>query len=158
MHWVHPQNIHLTLKFLGDVSASNLEILTRLLQTEAARHRSFAVEVGGLGAFPSIHRPRVIWVGVKAPPALAALQHAIDSETVRLGYSSEDRPFSPHLTLGRVAHNAGSTDVQRIAEMLTKIKVGELGTVDMREVRLYRSDLRPEGAVYTSLFTAPMSH
>lgn len=157
VHWVHPNNIHLTLKFLGDVSPSNLEILTRLLHTETARHRRFEVQVGGLGAFPSIHRPRVIWVGVQAPPALGALQRSIDSETVRLGYSSEDRPFSPHLTLGRVAHNATSVDVQRIADALTHIHVGDLGTVPMLDVRLYRSDLRPEGAVYTQLFSAALS-
>lgn len=156
VHWVHPNNIHLTLKFLGDVSPSNLEILTRLLHTETARHHRFEVQVGGLGAFPSIHRPRVIWVGVKPQPALLTLQRAIDSETVRLGYSSEDRPFSPHLTLGRVAHNATSADVQRIAEALANVHVGDLGTVSIQDVRLYRSDLRPDGAVYTLLFSAAL--
>ncbi|HEY9087085.1 MAG TPA: RNA 2',3'-cyclic phosphodiesterase, partial [Anaerolineaceae bacterium] len=101
----------------------------------------------------SIRRPRVIWVGVEAPPTLAAMQRAIETETVRLGYAAEDRPFSPHLTLGRVAHNASPDEVRKVADTLVSVKVGELGRATVDSVRLFRSDLQPGGAVYTPLFT-----
>jgi 2'-5' RNA ligase len=156
VRWVPAQNIHLTIKFLGDVSPANLEILTRILQAEVSRFRPFEIKIGGLGAFPSIRRPRVIWVGVEAPPTLQSLQRAIETETVRLGYPVEERPFSPHLTLGRVAHNASPDEVRKVADSLTSMKVGELGKAVIDHVRLFRSDLQPGGAVYTPLFTTQM--
>lgn len=156
VRWVPVENIHLTLKFLGDVSVNNIEVLKKILAREAARHSSFEISVGELGAFPSSRRPRVLWVKVEAPPALANLQAGIENETARLGYPREERPFSPHLTLGRVARHAGSEDIRRIGETLEAYKVGFLGAAPVRLVNLYRSDLSPGGAVYTCLFNAPL--
>lgn len=153
VRWVPAQNIHLTIKFLGDVSPTNLDLLQHLLKVEVSRFRPFEICVSNLGAFPSIRRPRVVWIGVEAPPTLAAMQHAIETETVRLGYAVEDRPFSPHLTLGRVAHNATPDDVHKVAETLVSVKVGELGRAVIDSVRLFRSDLQPGGAIYTPLYT-----
>ncbi len=157
VRWVPAKNIHLTLKFLGEVSSNNLEILTKILAAEVTRHRCFQIKIGGLGAFPSIHRPRVIWVGVEAPPGLMALQRSIETETVRLGYTAEERPFSAHLTLGRVSHNASPKEVRDIGEMLNGIKVGTLGTASVERIRLFRSDLEPGGAIYTPLYTIPLN-
>jgi 2'-5' RNA ligase len=157
VRWVAGHSIHLTLKFLGDVSPANLELLKKILKAEAAARHPFQIQVGELGAFPSIHRPRVIWVKVEAPPELNIIQHAIENETVRLGYAREERPFSPHLTLGRVSRNASPRDVQRIGETLEKTTVGMLGTVRVGAVDLYRSDLQPGGAVYTCLFSAQLA-
>jgi 2'-5' RNA ligase len=157
IRWVPAGNIHLTLKFLGDVSLSNLEMLTKILQTEVAGHHPFEISVGGSGAFPSARRPRAIWVGLEAPPELAAVQNGIESAMERLGYAREERPFSPHLTLGRVSRNAAPPDSFRIGKMLETCKVGFLGAACVREVCLYRSDLKPSGAVYTRIFTAPLT-
>jgi 2'-5' RNA ligase len=156
VRWVSGGSIHLTLKFLGDVSEANLEMLKKILQTEASVHHAFEISVGGLGAFPTIHRPRVIWVKVEVPQELKSVQRGIEHETTRLGYDREERPFSPHLTLGRVSRNATPRDIQRIGEALEQTTVGVLGTVRVEEVNLYRSDLRPGGAVYTCLFSAPL--
>lgn len=156
VRWVPARNIHLTIKFLGDVSPANLEILTRILKNEVSRFRPFEIHVGGLGAFPSMRRPRVVWIGVEAPPTLQALQRAVEAETVHLGYAAEERPFSPHLTLGRVAHNATPEEVRKVADVLVNCKVGELGSTVLDHVRLFRSDLQPGGAVYTPLFTTTM--
>lgn len=158
VRWVPAKNIHLTIKFLGDVSQANLEILTKLLKSEVGRFRPFEVRVGGLGAFPSMRRPRVVWVGVEAPPTLPAMQHSIEAGTVRLGYAAEDRPFSPHLTLGRVAHNASPDEVRSVADVLVGLKVGELGTALVDHVRLFRSDLQPGGAIYTPLYTTRLGN
>lgn len=156
VRWVPVENIHLTLKFLGDVSLANLEMLKKILLSEASNHAPFEMSVGELGAFPSTRRPRVIWVGVTAPPELKALQRGIESETARLGYQRENRSFSPHLTLGRVSRNATSQDARQIGEVLESYKVGFLGATRVQEVHLYRSDLRPGGAVYTRLMSAPL--
>jgi 2'-5' RNA ligase len=154
IRWVPVRNIHVTLKFLGDVSNKNLEVLKKLLESEAHGHSPFEISVGDLGAFPSERRPRVLWAGVEAPQELTALQHGIEAETARLGYAPEDRPFSPHLTLGRVGRNANSQDLRRVGEVLKTYKVGFLGATRIGAVHLYRSDLQPGGAVYSQLYSA----
>jgi RNA 2',3'-cyclic 3'-phosphodiesterase len=156
VRWVPVENIHLTLKFLGDVSVSNLDLLKKVLESEAIGHVPFEFSVGDLGAFPSVRRPRVIWVDVQAPPELLALQRGIDHETDRLGYPREERPFSPHLTLGRVSRNATPDDLHKISEVLSNVKVGYVGTAKVSVVFLYRSDLNPSGAVYTAIHSAPL--
>ncbi len=157
VRWVPAHNIHLTLKFLGDVSPANLNTLKEVLSAEIARHHGFTISVSGLGAFPGPQRPRVIWVGVQAPSTLLRLQHAIENETKKLGYPPEERPFSPHLTLGRVAANASPGEVQQIARRLEAIKVGELGIIEVESVQLFRSDLQPGGSVYTQLYSASLA-
>jgi len=157
VRWVPVENIHLTLKFLGDVSVANLEVLKKILQSEIAGHHPFEMSVGELGAFPSNRRPRVIWVKVEAPAELEAVQRGIETESTRLGYAREERAFSPHLTLGRVSRNASSRDIRRISEVLDTYKVGFLGAARVQAVHLFRSDLKPGGAVYTCLFTVPLS-
>ncbi|MEW6717716.1 MAG: RNA 2',3'-cyclic phosphodiesterase [Chloroflexota bacterium] len=156
IRWIAVENIHLTLKFLGDVSVSNLDLLYKILQVEAAERSSFEISVGGMGAFPNSHRPRVVWVGVEAPAELNILHHNIEKETARLGYTSEKHRFSPHLTLGRVARNATPAHIAALREVLQKSKVGFLGVTSVDAVHLFKSDLRPGGAVYTCLFSAPL--
>lgn len=154
VRWVPPQNIHLTLKFLGDVSPANLELLTRLLKSLVTKQSEFKLVVGGLSAFPSIKRPRIIWVGISAPAVLKSLQQSIESETRRLGYAAEERPFSPHLTLGRINHNATPDEIAAVSRTLSSITVETLGSFQVQAVTLFRSDLKPGGSVYTPLVTA----
>jgi RNA 2',3'-cyclic 3'-phosphodiesterase len=157
VRWVPAKNIHLTLKFLGDVSISSQEMLTKALQGEVSRHPSFDISVGELGVFPSLRRPHVVWVGIEAPSELAALQRGVEAEMARLGYAPEERPFSPHLTLGRVTRNASPEETRQISDVLGKSKVGFLGAFRVQSVHLYRSDLQPGGSVYTRLFTANLA-
>jgi 2'-5' RNA ligase len=154
VRWVPAVNIHLTLKFLGDVSVANIKILTDILITESAGHKPFDVSIGGAGAFPNNRHPRVIWVGVEAPAELATIQGSVESAMARLGYPREDRPFSPHLTIGRVSRNADSNDTRLISKALENSKVGFLGAAYVQEICLFRSDLQPAGAVYTRIFHA----
>ncbi len=154
VRWAAPQNIHLTLKFLGDVSINNLEVLTDMLQAEAASQQAMVISIGGLGAYPKVRRPRVIWVGVEAPAEFMALQRGIDAQVARMGYSRDRRPFSAHLTIGRVSRNATTQEIRKIGDVLNSHKIGYLGVARIRSVHLFRSDLKPDGAVYTKLFTA----
>ena len=118
VRWVAAQNLHLTLKFLGDVSPTNLERLAEALKVETARLTGFELSVGGLGAYPTSRRARVFWVGIEAPAALASLQRLVEGIAARLGYPPEERPFSPHLTIGRVGQNATAADLARIRTAL----------------------------------------
>jgi 2'-5' RNA ligase len=143
VRWVPAQNIHLTLKFLGDVSTTNLVSLQNMLQVESDNILPFELSVGSVGAYPNLHRPRVVWVGVTAPEALSALQHNIEMAANRLGYPLEDRLFSPHLTLGRVNRNVSSGDLQQVGQVLSGYNIGFIGAVQLTAVHLYRSDLSP---------------
>ncbi len=157
IRWVPADTIHLTLKFLGNVSTANLEILKDILGKVVANHHECDISVGGIGVYPKAHNPRVIWVGMKVPQELINLQHELEIETARLGYSREHRPFSPHLTFGRVSRNASADDVHVIAEILDNYKVGFLGATRLRTVYLFRSDLKPEGAEYTPIYSAALN-
>lgn len=156
VRWVPIDKVHLTLKFLGDVSETNVEMVTKIIATESANQRPFEISIGSLGVFPNVRRPRVIWVGVEAAEDLNTLQRRIEAEVARLGYAPDDRPFSPHLTIGRVSRNAGPAQVRAIGDLLRKEKLGFLGAARVSHIHLYRSDLKPGGAVYTRLFTAQL--
>ena len=154
VRWVDPENIHLTLKFLGDVSVTNIQVLQELLHAEVNSYKPMVISVGGVGAFPKLRSPRVIWVGVESPPEMVSIQRGIDAQTARIGYPSDSRPFSPHLTLGRVSRNASPPEVRVIGDVLNSQKIGFLGVARVMGIHLYRSDLKPSGAEYTQLYTA----
>jgi len=154
VRWVQAKNIHLTIKFLGDVSVASQAMLTSSLQSEATRHTPFEISVGSLGVFPNPRKARVLWVGVEAPQELYALVRGVEYEMARLGYPTEDRPYSPHLTIGRVSRNATESELRKIGDQMGSYKVGFLGALRVDTIDLYRSDLHPEGAVYSRLFQA----
>jgi 2'-5' RNA ligase len=157
VRWVPGKNIHLTLKFLGEVENKKIEAISQVIQVECLRFNPFELSTGGIGTFPNLRRPRVIWVGVQAPPVLSELANAIDQGTQLLGFPGEERAFSPHLTLGRVSQNASPLEVQSIAQVLSAARVGELGSFTISQVTLFRSDLQPSGAVYLPLFTSSLN-
>ncbi len=128
IRWVPPQNMHLTLKFLGDVSPNSVEFLKQMLRTEAENIPCFDIHLAGLGAYPNLKRPRVLYVGIQAPAVLDALVRGIESASRRLGYGPEDRPFSAHLTLGRVRQNVNATEQQQIRRAIDGTQVDLLGS------------------------------
>jgi 2'-5' RNA ligase len=157
VRWVPSRNIHLTLKFLGDVSPSGLDLVKGLLQTTAAQYQPFEVQVEGFGGYPNLRRAHVLWVGVTAPGLLTSLQRDLDAGTARLGYASDERAFTPHLTVGRVRQNAGGADLQKIRAEVESLKLGYVGGTRVQAIHLFKSDLEPTGSVYTKLFTAGLS-
>lgn len=156
VRWVPVENIHLTMKFLGDISPTNVELLAQMLTQEASQLQAFEIQFEGLGAFPNQRRPRVLWIGIQAPAGLETLQHGIEAATTRLGYPAEARPFSPHLTIGRVKQNVGGEGMQSIRSALQAARVGELGRAQVKNLTLFKSELKPTGAVYTRLHAAPL--
>jgi 2'-5' RNA ligase len=158
IRWVKPKNIHLTLKFLGDALEADIAQIKQILDDTAVQFDPFEFEVAGLGAFPSNQRARVIWIGIQATGQLQELQKSIDLKTAALGYVSEERSFSPHLTLGRVSRNSTAEDIRRIGQILQEVKVNKLGTNRVEAVHLYKSDLQPGGSVYTVLHQAALNN
>ena len=152
VRWVRSEGIHLTLKFLGDVSADQIGEITRALQRSCQGFAPFSFSCGGLGCFPDLKRPRVVWVGIQEETGtLAQLQKAIEENVSPLGYPPEKRKFSPHLTLGRVQRRVSSGDLRRLGELVGASEIGTLSQMQVKSVNLMRSDLRPSGAVYTRL-------
>ena len=158
VRWVPIPNIHLTLKFLGDVSVNNLDVLKEIIRAEATLQKPMEISIGRLGAFPKAAQPRVVWVGVEAPPELIALQRSIEARTTKVGYPKDKRTFFPHLTLGRVSRNAAPNEVRKIGEIIRSSTIGFLGAALVQEIHFYKSDLLPSGAVYTKLFTAALGN
>ncbi|GLI35639.1 RNA 2',3'-cyclic phosphodiesterase [Desulforhabdus amnigena] len=148
--WVKPERIHLTLKFLGDVSPEQIPAIQSALEVIAASTRSFRLKVAGCGAFPTIKQMRVVWVGIRGDEApLKELQGQVEQAMVPLGFKAEDRPFKAHLTLGRVK---GRQRLRSLQDALMTYHAFEAEDFDVTELVLYKSELRPEGARYTPLF------
>lgn len=157
IRWVPTQNMHLTLKFIGNIANTHLDFLKQLLTRTAELHPQFDLQIGGIGAFPTSKRPRVLWAGIHAPTDLASLQRNIEAGTARLGYEKEERPFSPHLTIGRVRQNIGTADLTKIRIGLDSIQISNIGSARIDSIQLYKSELHSSGSVYTKLFSAPLN-
>lgn len=157
VRWVRGEGIHLTLKFLGETPARQREPIAAAVAAACAGHGPLTLRAAGLGCFPNPARPRVVWVGLEGDlAALGALQRAVESALEPLGFRPEGRPFSPHLTLGRVRDDVSSADVKAAGQVVAAATVGTLGEWTADAVSLMRSDLRREGAVYTCLAATPL--
>jgi 2'-5' RNA ligase len=151
--WVAPANLHVTLKFLGQVDQARLPELTAALREAVAQHRAFGLAVRGLGAFPTPARPRVIWAGLHdATGALAVLAASVDTALAYVGVPPDTRPFSGHVTLGRVREPRRQPG---LAEALARD--ADFGRVVVARVSLMRSELSPRGARYTELVALPVA-
>lgn len=149
--------IHLTLKFLGEISTDLAGGLHAVLDEAASRVRPFPVRVRGVGCFPSSRQPRVLWVGLEDHGGdLRTLQQAVETGSARLGLPKEDRPFSPHLTLARVRRDAGPEAAACVRFVLESEAGLDLGEMPIEAIHLFRSELRPSGAVYSRLHTAAL--
>jgi RNA 2',3'-cyclic 3'-phosphodiesterase len=156
--WVAPEGIHLTLKFLGDTPASRLGQLEAALRTACTPYTPFEFSVEGRGCFPDTRRPRVVWVAVRDNGQMVTrLQTAVERYVAPLGWPTEERGFSPHLTLGRVSKNAAPAEVAAVGQMVEKSVVEGIGVQRVTAVNLIASDLRPAGAVYTTLVSVPLA-
>jgi 2'-5' RNA ligase len=151
--WTRPEGIHLTLKFLGEISdAQTKQVVEALAQIGSLE--PFSVEVSGFGFFPHAQRPRVFWAGVAAPPALAELAARVENRMEKIGFAREDRAFAPHLTLARF-------QVPRPQPALAAAVAGQattsLGSFEASEFFLFESKLSPQGAQYRKVMRFPRS-
>lgn len=157
VRWVPTQNMHLTLKFIGNIASSHLDFLKQLLTRTAESHPQFDLQIGGIGSFPNSKRPRILWAGIHTPADLASMQRNIEAGASRLGYEKEERPFSPHLTIARVRQNIEPADLQKIRYAVDGIQIGNIGSARIDSIHLYKSELQASGSIYTKLFSAPLN-
>lgn len=149
--WVSPQNMHLTLRFLGPVAPGQVPTLKEALDPLAARHAGFLATFGGLGAFPRPDHPSVLWAGVAAgAEAFANLAADISQTADALGFPQEDRPFHPHLTLARFRRE----DPADLGPLIEEHAGVELGPCRVRDIVLFQSNQRPRGPVYVPVHRA----
>ncbi|MBI4609669.1 MAG: RNA 2',3'-cyclic phosphodiesterase [Candidatus Rokubacteria bacterium] len=150
--WVPTQNLHLTFKFLGEIQAEALEAVKEALVEGVAAAEPFTLTFHGLGAFPGLARPRVIWVGVaRGGRECQALQAQVDAALNRRGFPKDARAYTPHLTIGRVRDPRGLVALQ---QAITQNAQKTFGDQRVSAISLMRSDLHPSGARYTELSTA----
>ncbi len=155
--WVALDGIHLTLKFLGDTPASKMAEIAAALKAACEGFAPFEFTVEGRGCFPNFRRPRVVWVAVRErSQTLARLQAAIEQHVAPLGWPTEERGFSPHLTLGRVTKGATAAEEATVGQVVEKSVVELIGGQRVTAVSLIKSDLRPTGAVYTTLVSVAL--
>lgn len=156
--WVNPGGIHLTLKFLGEVSAVQTREITDLMQAVTAGRPAFEIRVRRLGCFPNPSSPRVVWVGVDPDDgSLAALQEGLERGCEKLGFDREARAFSPHLTLGRVKREARRDGIEALQMAIRQAGEAECGAMEVDRIHLIRSELKPTGAVYSLMATSTLS-
>ncbi|MBW1847267.1 MAG: RNA 2',3'-cyclic phosphodiesterase, partial [Deltaproteobacteria bacterium] len=147
--WVQPENMHLTLKFLGGIHKDAKEKIEDVISDAAKNYGPMQFSVRGMGVFPGVKRPRVVWCGLKGDTAsLVHLQGQLDEKLIDLGFSKEKRPFKGHLTLGRVK---GSISPEKIIDAMKEISGFGSKPFKVEAITLFSSDLKPSGAVYTRL-------
>ena len=161
--WVDPYSTHLTLKFLGNIAVDRISEITRAIETSAREIPPFHLEAKGLGAFPNLRRVQVVWIGITGEVAqLSQLQQRIDSNLSPLGFASESRAFTPHLTLARLRQQASLEERQSFGQLIASTKFEAVYGFSVSSVNLMRSELTREGAIYSRISSIelkePTSH
>lgn len=151
VRWARDDQLHVTVKFLGDVEATALDALHEALLASLSATPPLAAAVRGLGAFPDLRRPRVVWAGIECA-ALTRIAVAVDGAAAAIGVAPEARPFHAHVTLGRVKEAAGSAPLRRAIGVR---QADQFGACVFTELLAFRSDLRRDGALYTKLWSIP---
>jgi RNA 2',3'-cyclic 3'-phosphodiesterase len=152
VRWVDPDQIHLTLKFLGEVRPERVAPVRAAVARVAAKTQPFTMNMGGSGAFPTTRRPKVIWLGAQASPELRCLKHDLEWELAPLGFEREVRAFHPHVTLGRAQPDARAGDFRGFEELVAAMDFG--AEITVRSIDLMKSALSAKGARYEKLLTA----
>jgi 2'-5' RNA ligase len=154
MRWIRPENIHITLKFLGNVGAADTDKISGAIYKTTDGVASISLKAKGIGVFPGIKRPRVLWVGLFGQlESLMRLQQTLDENLKAIGFPEEKRPFKGHLTIGRIK---GKMNNKIFVDALTAFSHFESETFIADKIILFKSELKPQGAVYANLASASL--
>ncbi len=154
--WVAPQNLHVSMKFLGDQTDDELATICQAVQHAAVGVPAFEFTCCGAGAFPNLQRPRTLWIGVReGAEQMQQLQQCIESELAKHGFPAENRSFRPHLTLGRV--RSGGAALPILGQLVAKAEDFEVGLTSVDEVIVFGSFLQRGGPIYEVLARAPLA-
>jgi 2'-5' RNA ligase len=155
VRWVEPDNFHITLKFLGEVRRDQLEAVEAALVKVASSTRSFVTVLGGFGAFPTIRRPRVIWMSVGANPELRCLKQDLEWSLGEVGFAAEGRSFHPHVTLGRADHAGGAGAFRGVDELMAGLTFDS--ELKVHTLDLMRSHISKNGTRYSVVSRARLA-
>ncbi|MCK5261677.1 MAG: RNA 2',3'-cyclic phosphodiesterase [Thermoplasmatales archaeon] len=145
---VEPQNIHITLKFLGEVEEVNIDDIEQIIKGSVKEIEPFTIKLSGTGVFPNQNYIRVIWIGIKDAEIIETISRSIDERLSQLGFKREKRGFSAHLTIGRVKT---AKNKQLLLKAIEDYKDSEFSTQEINSIKLKKSDLTPKGPIYTTL-------
>lgn len=149
IRWVKPEGMHLTLKFLGEITGEKVREIENILKAITGKYKSFVLNFKGTGSFPPGSRnPRVLWVSIEEVETLKALQLHLEGELEKLGFPREGRKFHPHLTLGRVKI---PSHIRETLSLLEKNKDTNFGEMQAKKLTFFQSILKPSGAEYSAL-------
>lgn len=149
LKWVLPENVHLTLKFLGDIPGDRIDLIETAIKASAEGLRPISLFAAGIGVFPNASRPRVVWIGIDGEIGiLKGFQRKLDENLEHLGFQAEARTYKGHLTIGRVRK---APDPEKLKTAIRDFFDYTTEPFHVDEVILFQSDLKPEGAVYTCL-------
>jgi len=155
--WVQPELCHLTLQFLGSVPPPALPAIVDACRAAVAGTSPFELRFGGVGTFPQVRRPRVLWIGLTAGlDQLSRLQQHVQRQLANIGFAPEERPFSPHLTLGRFRQPPRRADASALEAALQRYQRTKFATVSVAGVQLMRSVLHPSGPEYSVIESFPL--
>ena len=158
VRWVAPENIHITLKFLGETRPDQVAAVSSALDSLGPTILPFRVTLAGRGCFPNFKRPHVVWAGlVDRGQRLQKLADAVERSISPLGWPTETRPFTPHLTIARISDSATSRERALLGAAIEQFEVGDLSTLAVSAITFIRSDLQPGGPVYTVLREVKLS-
>jgi len=156
--WTPSQNIHLTLKFLGEVETWELTSINQMVRNVANQSQSFTAVITKLGVFPTPNNPRIIWIVLEAPQTLSHLARTIEDSARNLGFDSEGRPFTPHLTMGRVRPGITRVQQDQLAGVIRSTSLPKFNPIQINSITLFQSILKPGGAEYVSLLNCRFNH
>lgn len=151
LRWVKTDQIHLTLKFLGDINQIQAQAVSQAISHVAEKNHPFSLHVGGTGAFPNWRNPRTLWIGLNKSNELDVLFQQVDTALGSLGFTPEGKPFSPHLTLCRVSDSVDPRMVQPLQKEFIAFPISSLSPWHVNEVVLFKSILQPGGPIYTPI-------
>jgi 2'-5' RNA ligase len=150
--WVPPMNIHITLKFLGNVSSEKIASITSAMEQTSQAISPFQLKLGEIGAFPNLKQPRILWIGVKGETdKLKTMQANLEEHLARLGFTRESRGFTPHLTLARLREGISSVERHSFGDLIAEKSIKVDCQFAATKISLMKSQLLPSGAVYTRL-------
>ena len=149
VRWVNPEKIHLTLKFFGNIDESRIDPIVKSIERPTQTISPFSLKVRGVGAFPHLKNPRVIWMGlVDGKEVLVSFQKQLEKELEKIGFEPEERAFHPHLTLGRMKSSKAR---EELTGRMERHQEEEFGDFQVERIVLFKSDLKPTGPIYTPL-------
>ena len=157
LKWVKPDNLHLTIKFIGEIHNDTLNSIKEIISETLKRSTTFDISIKGLGMFPNQNQPRVVWLGILNSQPLSEIHSMLDQALQAVNILSSSQKYSPHLTIARIHRQATPEDARKIGQILANYQVHSLGTFTIDKIHLYRSDLRPEGPLYTPLMIVPLN-